>query len=235
MSVLSACREAAIELQGYEPSSIFSTSDQFCLELRAQANKTAVAVAKAHDWRALTTLHTIEGDGATTAFPLPSDYDRMLLKGAVYSTRSQQPLSRPRDLDQWLEMQMIGVIAAPGYWNILGRQMHILPVPATGEDVQFYYISNQIVSGSKTAFSADADEFILSERLITLGVIWRWRAMKRLEYAEDLKNFEIALSEEAGRDKGSRVLHVGRARHPMGDVSIVGTIGSGGASGLEIE
>jgi hypothetical protein len=78
MTVLSACREAAIELSQPEPSSLFSTTDDFAKELRLQANRAAVAVAKAYDWLKLKAIHTITGDGATTAFELPSDYDRML-------------------------------------------------------------------------------------------------------------------------------------------------------------
>ena len=55
---------------------------------------------------------------------------------------------------------------------------------------------------------------MLPERLLTLGLIWRWRAQKRQEYAEDLRNYEIALSEEIGRDKGSQIIAVGAARWP---------------------
>jgi hypothetical protein len=71
-----------------------------------------------------------------------------------------------------------------------------------------------VVTGGKTAFDTDADTFVLPERLLTLSIIWRWRASKRMEYAEDLQNFNIAFSEECASDKGSRILIVGRQRNP---------------------
>lgn len=216
MSVLSACQSAAVRLVGQRPSTLFSTTDQLAMELAELANETAVAIAKAHDWQALTTAWTLNGDASATAFDLPSDYDRMPLKANFYSTRSQFPLVRAEDLDQWTEFQITPVVGAPGYWIILGGQLQILPALATGESARSYYITNQIVSGGKTAFTADADTFVLPERLITLGVIWRWKDLKGKEYAEDLKNFEIAFAEEAGRDKGSRTLAIGRARVPDG-------------------
>lgn len=65
---------------------------------------------------------------------------------------------------------------------------------------------------SKTAFTDDNDVFVLSERLLTLSLIWRWRAQKRMEYAEDMANYETALEKAAATDKGSRILTAGRQR-----------------------
>src|SRR5260370_2314678 len=97
-----------------------------------------------------------------------------------------------------------------------------LPV---GDPARFYYTSTQPVAagaglaGSKAAFTADADVLVLPERLLTLGLIWRWRSQKRMEYSEDMTNFEIAKSEEITKDKGRRIISVGRQRAP-GGVSI---------------
>lgn len=214
MTVLSACQKAATKLNQARPSTVFGSTDTFALELADLANETAETVMKAHDWRKLTTLSTITGDGTDTSFALPTDYDRMPLKSNVYGSLARLPFLQARDLDQWLEFDITPVVGAPGYWVILGGEMQIKPAMATTQTAKFYYISNIIVSGSKTAFTADADTFLLPERLITLGIVWRWKAQKGLEYAEHLKNFEIALGEEAGRDKGSRILHMGAARLP---------------------
>lgn len=70
---------------------------------------------------------------------------------------------------------------------------------------------------SKSAFTDDNDVFVLPERLLTLSLIWRWRQMKRMEYAEDLTNYEIALEKAAGTDKGARILVVGRQRSRFRD------------------
>lgn len=220
MTVLTACIEASTELSQTEPSSIFSTTDQFAKELRLQANRSAVAIAKAYDWQALTALKTMTGDGTTTSFPLPADYDRMPLKANVLTSQYIAGLRKVQDLDEWLNLQLRPVVALPGSWIILNGAMQILPAVATGVTANFYYIKNTIVTGAasaaQTAFLADADTFNLSERLLTLGIVWRWRASKKLEYAEDMANFETALAEEITRDKGSRVLTVGRQRISVG-------------------
>lgn len=230
MTVLSACQSAAIRLTGQRPSAIFSSTGQFEMELGEIATEAAISIMKARDWQALTTLKTQAGDGTTTAFSLPDDYDRMPLGTRIYSSGSQVPLIPVLDLDQWQEFQITSIVGAPGYWIIVGGQLQILPAMGASDTARYYYVSNNIATG-KTAFSSDSDVFLLSERLLSLAIIWRWRASKGLEYAEHMKNFELAFSEEAGRDKGARILTVGRTRRGDGEISSVGSISTGTPSG----
>ena len=91
------------------------------------------------------------------------------------------------------------------------------PEPSSAETARFYYLSRNCItngSGDVAVFGTDGDTFKLSERLLTLGIIWRWRAQKRLDYAEDLQNYQTALNEEIAKDKGARTIYMGRARLP---------------------
>jgi hypothetical protein len=218
VTILTACQSAALRLLGKKPTSIFSSTDTFEMELAELANETATTIAKGHDWQALTKLATNTGDGSTVAFDLPTDYDRMTKDGNVHSHLYQTALfRRVKDLDEWIYLNDLLATATPGNWIILGAQMQILPAMASNETARFYYVSNKIVNAAgtpQTSFTADTDAFILPERLITLGLIWRWRSQKRMEYAEDMQNYELALSEEISRDKGARILTSGRQRYP---------------------
>lgn len=216
MSVLSAAQSAAIRLSQTRPTSLFSTTATFDLEMADLATETAVSIAKAHDWQALTKLATLTGDATSIAFDLPTDYDRMLIKAKVHSLTFRTATFTPaRDLDDWLYLNDFLVTGTPGNWVILAKQMQIFPAMSASETARFYYISN-LISGTKTTFTADADVFALPERLLTLGLIWRWRSQKRVEYSEDMSNYEIALSEEINRDKGSHIITVGRQRSAVG-------------------
>ena len=46
----------------------------------------------------------------------------------------------------------------------------------------------------------DDDYPLLDSNLITLGVIWRWKKSKGLEYAEDFDTYEAAVSDAMARD-----------------------------------
>lgn len=232
MTVLAAAQAAGIVLLGRKPGSLFST-DQFGLELGQLATEAASAIAEYYDWQKLKKLKTYTGDGSTIGFDPPSDYGRMLKKGKIHSKLWQtMTFRKAKDEDEWLLLQDMNLAGTPGVWILLGGQFQFFPpMPAT-ETARHYYISNLIVGtgdgqpGTKTAFTADGDNFVLSERLLKLALIWRWRAQKRLEYAEDLTNYEIALAEEIAKDRGSKVLIVGPQRHPSETVApYPGTLG----------
>lgn len=218
MSLLTAVQSAARRLVGQTPATLFGTTDKIALELLDLANESAVAIAKAHDWQKLFRLHTVTGDGETEEHNLPSDYDRMPLKSNVYFENMTYPLVRAKDLDEWLELELTPAIGVPGFWILIAGTIGIRPVIALNDTAKFYYITNQIISGGKTQFTANDDAFLLPERLITLSLVWRWRQMKRLEYGEDMQTFCLALTEEAGKDKGARILKMGRPRM-YGDVN----------------
>src|SRR3546814_6735830 len=49
----------------------------------------------------------------------------------------------------------------------------------------------------------------LFRRVITLGLVWRWRAMKKLNFAGAQEAFTKALDEYASKDAGSTVIRYG--------------------------
>jgi hypothetical protein len=224
MSVLAAIQSASVRLNQARPQAAFPNSSQYAGEMSELANEAAIAIAKAVDWRKLHKLYVFSGTGQAQ-FPFPADYDRMPLKASMFSTRSRMPLVQARDLDHWLQLQILPVVGYPGRWIITGGHIELMPALMQAEEIKFYYITKNIVVGDKARFTADNDEFMLSERLLTLGIVWRWRALKGLDYSEDMKNYDIALSEEAGRDKGSRVIAIGDPRIPSGvDLAYPGTL-----------
>lgn len=216
MTVLSALQPAMVRLVGRRPNTIFSTQNQTEMELADLATEVATDIMKSHDWRALTQIATLVGDGATTAFDKPADYDRMV-QGQDMTDRASwfwnyTPAS---DLNEWLMLQDGGWAAiTPGWWILLDEKFQFYPAPSS--DAQYPYISKNFArsapaSGTgvitpKAAFSADDDTFKLDERLLTLGVIWRYREQKGMGYAEDMATYETALSQAQARDRGSRTI-----------------------------
>lgn len=239
MTVLTACSDAAIELIGKPLTAAFSSSGKFERELQRHANKMARAIAKAHDWQALTTLETVTGDGAAISHALPDDYDRMPVSASLNSTTWRNYRYTPaRDLNQWHDIQTFASVGTPGFWIMLGGTMNVYPVMPLSETATYYYLSKNWALGddtvAKAAFTADTDTFRLSEDLLTLGIIWSWRQQKRLEYSEDMASYEVELSQLRGRDRGSRIIAVGSRWRGSGIDSGVypGALGPGGGGDL---
>lgn len=225
MTILSAVQEAAIELNQEDVTSVFTAPSTFVKELRLQATRTAQDLLKYYDWQKLQKLATFTGNASDASFSLPADYDRMVKDTDVHSSSfSTAKFVKARDLSHWRDILDNGLSGTPGTWIMLGGTFQVVQGAAdpmaAGETAKFYYVSNYIVateagqSATKTGFTADTDVFVLSERLLTLGMIWRWKKSKKKDYSEEMRDYEIALQQETGGDKGTRIVMVGTQRFP---------------------
>lgn len=208
MTAGSAIQSALLRTIGRRPQQVFASTEQECVVMADLAQEAAADIAKSHDWRGLTKIHTLAGGAAS--YPLPPDYDRMAFNADM------------RDPSGWLwdyvpvesVNDWIGLTSGtfptltPGGWIIFGGEIHFHPVSASGAN--FPYISKEWArneSGTPiAAFASDDDTFVLPERLLTLSLVWRYKELTGLEYGEDQQNYEIALAQEQTRDRGSYVL-----------------------------
>jgi len=218
MTVLSTVRAACPFLGITQPTEVYSSSDPIFIEMQKICNDIAQGVAEAYDWQLFNTLGTHTGDGSTEDFDLPSDYSRMLKKSQLWSSSLETPLTPISDVDKWLGIDIQSFDFVVNAWIIFGGQKHIKPALATGVTAKYYYQTNLIVKpdagDNKVEFTADTDTFRLSERLLKLGIIYRWREIKGLEYAEDMDRFEDLKSKLMSADKGSRMIRLGVVRMP---------------------
>ena len=73
---------------------------------------------------------------------------------------------------------------------------------------------------AKAIFTADDDTFRLDERVLKLALIYRWKQGHQQDYAEEMSDYENALSERVGGDKCSNMFAVGGRRGTVFDASI---------------
>lgn len=213
MTVKSAVDSAAIRTVGNVPTAVFSTQEQIALEMSDLANDVAVEIAESYDWRALTKIARFTGDGVIDYFPFPSDYNRMTVNNGIRDMKNWFWGYFPfDDVNEFLMMKENGFsLLSPGGWIILDGGFNFVPAPVG--TATFPYISSNFARSNdgeaKSRFTADDDEFVLSERLLTLGLIWRWKAQKGLEYSEDLATYNAALSHDQTADRGQRSIRHG--------------------------
>jgi hypothetical protein len=214
MTALSACQDAIARLVARRPNSVFASDEEICVEIASLANEAATDIAKANDWQALTEFYDITGDGVTAAFAFPADYDRMIQATDIYDPANWcWGYEHIVNYGEWIIRNARGIGLLPGAWIIRKNQFHFYPVPASGATATFPYISKNWAASSggtaKSVFDRDDDVFALDDRILTLALIWRWKSMKGMDYGEDVKNYDIALSQSMTRDKGGRTIRKG--------------------------
>jgi len=207
--ILSAMQSAILRLTGVKVEEVFASTDKICIEIADLVNEVAADIAKSHDWQALTKVEEVVVTGAL-AYDIPTDFDRMPVASSIDDKTNWFWGYFPfDDVNQWLSYKSGEYsIITPGGWIILGGELNFYPAP--NGTAQYPYISNQWAideqGGKKAAFTADNDIFALDERLLTLGLIWRWQEQKDMAYAETMQTYEIALSQAQARDRGARTI-----------------------------
>lgn len=238
MAILGALQSASLALVGRKPQAFYGSAELFESEIADLANEVAEDIARYQDWQALQGVATLAGDGTTTDFDLPADYARMMKDSTVRPDRSRLwGYFRYPDLNSFLIDQDGGFRGVPGGWVISGDKMRFYPAPK-GAAVFPYVRATWAVAEdgtTKRAFDADTDSFVLPDRLVKLGLIWRWREQKKLDAAGDQEAFVKALDEYATSDAGSRTYRYrGYSRfpgtHPAWPGVLGGTDGSNAGS-----
>lgn len=227
MTLQTAVTSAVTRVIGTAPATVFGSTDQVMIEMRDLVQDVAVDIAKSAEWRGLTKIGTLTG---APSFPLPADYDRMLTgQGMQDQATWFWGYVAYMDVSEYL-MAINGQVPTldPGGWIILDGAFKFWPAP--NGTATYPYISKYIVRDTggtaKEAFTADSDTFILPERLLTLGLMWRYKAQKGLEYAEDMATYEMALAQAQNNDKGARVLRPDRQwRLPGARYAYTGRVG----------
>ena len=224
MTILSAIRSAVLRVQGVALTEVFASTELVAVEMADLSNEVAADIAKSHDWRNLTKVATITGGGETHA--LPSDYDRMVMASDIDdATNWFWGYEAFGSVNDWLRFKGGAYpIMSPGGWIIIGGEFQFYPA-VTGE-ATFPYVSNAWAKSeagvARSQFIADTDTFVLDERLLTLGLIWRFLDQKGYPYSEAMATYEMALSQAQARDKGARVIRSG-GRVMGGNVAYTGT------------
>jgi hypothetical protein len=216
MTVLSAVQQACTVIGIPVAPKIYGSDAREHIELAALANEMAARIVQDFDWQRVKTIATLTGTGAQEDFALPADYSRMLKKARMWpSSQPSVSLVHIADSDVWLQQIVTGISFIYPQWTIYGGMVHIRPAPALADQIKYFYISNSLTIDGKKEFTLDADEFLLSERLLKLAIIWQWKANKGMPYAEDMANYQDAFGVLTGNDKGSNIITIGARRTNM--------------------
>lgn len=223
MSLLTIVQNAADRIGVPRPSSVTSSSDQQVARLYGYAQEEIKSLSNAHSWQVLTkeasftgTATAVQTSAGTTV--IPTDFSRFCDE-SFYNRTRKRPVYGPMSPQDWQFSQGVVATVLVEAFRLRGNQMLFTPSPTSGDEYRFEYISSkpvQQVAGTATAaWSSDADVSLLDEELVTLGVVWRFKAGQGLDYSEEFRNYQLHVAEAISRDGGKKTLNMG-ARNGRG-------------------
>ncbi len=218
MSLLTTIQNVCDRLGVVRPSSVIGSADQQIRQLLGLAQQEGKELARRHNWNFLTVEKTITATATETqSGAVPTDFDRML-NGTFYNRTASRMVEGPLDAVEWQRHKALTTTILFDAYRIRGNAILLAPTPNAGDSYAYEYISTYWIGTAadpttlaKATWTIDTDVGILSEELMTDGIIWRFLKAKGLDYAEAFRTYEAQVMLAMARDGSKRTVNMGRS------------------------
>lgn len=204
MSLLTICQNVCAELSLDQPISVMDNTDATIVQLQKLIQREGDELARVYDWSSLVVQRTFTSVSTQAQTEPPADWERFYNNSDIWNRSRLWKLNGPVQPMEWQRVTVYNSNPVPQIWRIIGGKINIYP-PVAGETLSYEYITGnwiQPVSGSnKATYTADTDIAIVPERIMELGVIWRWKRAKGFDYGEEKAFYEDSRASEIGSDR----------------------------------
>jgi hypothetical protein len=216
MSVLTIIQNVAASANIPVPSAVVSSTDASTMQLLRLFYKEGQALRRSIDWVLLLETETFVAS-ASIDQGIPTDFFRMTKTPEIWNDSTNLPLIGPVSARDWTALNAVTVSTLSQYWRFQSNNLQIYP-PRNGDTIRFDYIkANWIDNGLQEDADEDDDNVLFPEELMELGILWRWKQAKGLDYAEEMRDYELAkMAFTVQQEGGGKSYNVGSGR---GDVA----------------
>lgn len=210
--VQSFCERTSLNV----PTTVMGSTDNQVTQIRALLEEIGNDMASRGSWQGLTfeATHTslaAESQGAIAT--IASNGFRYIKNQTIWDRTNRLPIWGPLDAQEWQARKALAPTGPRYQFRIRGGLLIINPVPVAGYSWYFEYISKNWILGAdgttyKSLFTLDTDTVLLPETVLMMGLRWSWKKEKGLDYAEDMRTYEMQLKDSLGRDGGKEVLRM---------------------------
>ena len=202
------CRRTGIP----RPSTVTGSTDSQILQAMALLEEEGNDLARRHDWQGLTfeashTTIAAEDQGAIAT--IASNGYRNIRNETIWDRTNNLPVCGPLNDKDWQAIKGMAATGARYRYRIRGGRLLITPTPTAGYSWYFEYTSKNWILGAdgttyKQYFTLDTDTLLLPDDLLLMGLRWRWKKEKGLDYAEDFRSYEAQVMDAMGHDGGRK-------------------------------
>lgn len=232
MTMLSIVQDACARIGIPAPNIVAASTDTQVKQLLALLNvegknlSTGTSVGLSCDWQALQTEASFtsvatESQGAIATIAPGFKY---IIGDTIWDRSRRLPAFGSMTPQEWQTYKAYGTTSPFPKYRVIGGLLKLMPIPAAGDSYYFEYQSSNWCASSggagKSAFTTDTDVGVLSEDFLTDGLVWRWKQVKGLNYAEDYAVYQANVTNAISRDVEKRTLNIGRAISDVGGVVI---------------
>ncbi len=197
------------------PTTVLGTNDERIVQIQALLEEEGNELSQRGPWQGIVfeASHTTlaQEDQGAIATIAPNGF-RYIKNDTIWDRTDRLPVLGPMDDKEWQAVKAV-VVTGPRYrYRIRGGRLLANPNPPASHSWYFEYASQNWILGVdgttyKQYFTLDTDNILLPETLVLMGLRWRWKKEKSLEYAEDFRTYEMQVKNALGRDGGKPRLY----------------------------
>lgn len=211
--IQTACKRIGI----LAPNAAFSSTDQQIIQLVSLCEEEGQELADRYPWAALqseATFTTVAAQLQTTLAAVTTGFN-YIVNDTIWNRTLRRPVYGPNSEQEWQQKKAIQLNGPFNSFRIISDAINFYPSPTAGQTCAFEYITRNWVTtstaGASSVWTNDADTPKINDQLIILGLIWRWKQAKKLDYAEDFAKYERRVTDAMSRDAGKPTLNLNGA------------------------
>lgn len=221
--IQTTCRRIGI----LSPNAAVGSSDQQIIQLLAMSEEEGQEQATRYPWQILQTEATFttvaaQSQGALGTLAPGFDY---IVNNTIWNRTLRRPVYGPDSQQDWQQQKAMQLNGPFNTFRIQNDAINFYPSPAAGQTCAFEYQSKNWIStsvaGTSATWTNDADTPKLDDQLVIMGLLWRWKAAKGLDYAEDFAKYERRIGDAMARNAGKAVLSMAGGSREIQPVVLV--------------
>jgi hypothetical protein len=218
MALLDIVQRVCDEVGLPRPSVVATSTEQLARQMFSLANAELEELSKRFEWPVLTREFNFPTVAAQAQYALPADY-RKFLSNTLYDSTRFYKMRGSISAGEWQRTKAMNIGALScAKVRIYGSplKINVLPTPVSVENVVFEYLTKNFALNAANAeilrFNADSDTPLIDEGLIRMGLKWRIKHAKGLEFSADLAEYEGVVAREFASALAQPMLDVGFSR-----------------------
>lgn len=193
------------------PTTITAARDDQIIQIRELLEELLDQIITRHNWQGVTyevvfTSVAAESQGAVSTI-CPRSYYK-ILNETIFDRTRRLPIFGPKSARDWSAMKSIPLTGPYYQYRIRGNELLVFPAMPAGHTLALEYISRALMLDPEqegnaqyvTTVTNDANTFLIPDRLLLLGLRYKWKEEKGFAYDQEFQDFERMLAEESGAD-----------------------------------
>jgi len=189
------------------PTTVYGSTDPQIIQIMSLLEEEGNDLSGRGDWQELTneaTHTTVATESQGAIKTIASNGFRYIKNNTMWDRDLQWPIRVINDGD-WQATKAFAINGPRYHVRIRGGNLLSNPVPTAGLTWAFEYVSWNWITDTNDAnpdqyFTADTDKILLPEPIVMIGLRWRWKKEKGLDYEEDYNTYETMVLDALGRE-----------------------------------